>query len=83
MFLYYVPESRYAPSTGPGKWIARDGAGAGDDGKVPYGAYIAMKTAQGYVVPWLASQTDMISDDWKYAMLWSIQCMQKLLWRTT
>ena len=61
MFLYYVPEGRYAPSTGPGKWIAS----AGDDGKVPYGAYIAMKTAQGYVVPWLASQTDMLSDDWE------------------
>ena len=32
--------------------------------KVPYGAYIAMKTAQGNVVPWLASQTDMLADDW-------------------
>ena len=59
MFLYFVPEGRYAPCTGPGKWIA------GDDGKVPYGAYIAMKTAQGNVVPWLASQTDMLSDDWE------------------
>ena len=28
------------------------------------GAYIAMKTAQGNVVPWLASQTDMLADDW-------------------
>ncbi len=26
--------------------------------------YIYMKTAQGDVVPWLASQTDMLSDDW-------------------
>lgn len=59
MFLYYVPEGRYAPCTGPGKLIV------GDDGKVPYGAYIAMKTAQGNVVPWLASQTDMLSDDWE------------------
>jgi len=31
---------------------------------VPYGAYLAMKTAQGNVVPWLASQTDIIADDW-------------------
>jgi len=23
-----------------------------------------MKTAQGYIVPWLASQADMLSDDW-------------------
>lgn len=31
---------------------------------VPYGAYVAMKTAQGNVVPWLASQTDILADDW-------------------
>ena len=29
-----------------------------------YRAYIAMKTAQGNVVPWLASQTDMLAEDW-------------------
>ena len=26
--------------------------------------YIYMKTVQGNLVPWLASQTDMLSDDW-------------------
>jgi len=26
--------------------------------------YIFMKTAQGDLVPWLASQTDMLSADW-------------------
>lgn len=26
--------------------------------------YVAMKTAQETFVPWLASQTDMLSDDW-------------------
>lgn len=26
--------------------------------------YIYMKTAQGDLVPWLASQTDMLSEDW-------------------
>jgi hypothetical protein len=31
---------------------------------VPYGAYIAMKTAQENVVPWLPSQTDVLADDW-------------------
>lgn len=29
-----------------------------------YGAYIAMKTAQNNVVPWLASQTDVLATDW-------------------
>ena len=27
--------------------------------------FIAMKTADDKVVPWLASQTDMLSDDWE------------------
>lgn len=26
--------------------------------------YIYMKTAQGDLVPWLASQTDVLSEDW-------------------
>ena len=58
MFLYYVPANRYTALTDAAKEIA------GEDGKVEYGAYIAMKTAQGNVVPWLASQTDVLSDDW-------------------
>ena len=57
MFLYYVPAAAYPPSTE----IANKAFGGED---VPYGAYLAMKTAQGNVVPWLASQTDMLSDDW-------------------
>ena len=57
MFLYYVPENAYPPSTN----VARDAFGGEN---VPYGAYIAIKTAQGNVVPWLASQTDMLSEDW-------------------
>lgn len=57
MFLYYVPAAAYPPSTEVAKK-----AFCGEN--VPYGAYIAMKTAQGNVVPWLASQTDMLADDW-------------------
>lgn len=26
--------------------------------------YVYMKTAQGDLVPWLCSQTDMLADDW-------------------
>lgn len=58
MFLYYVPAASYPPSTD----IAKQ-AFSGQD--VPYGAYIAMKTAQGNVVPWLASQTDVLAEDWE------------------
>lgn len=61
MYLYYVPENRYAPTTPAGDEIA-----AGErDGLVPYGAYVAMKTAQNNVVPWLASQTDLLAFDWE------------------
>lgn len=31
---------------------------------VGYHAHIDMKTAQGYFVPWLASQADMLAHDW-------------------
>ena len=57
MFLYHVPAATYPPATD----VAKKAFGGED---VPYGAYIAMKTAQGNVVPWLASQTDMLADDW-------------------
>lgn len=56
MFLYYVPANSYSAQTE----AARSCFGE----KVPYGAYIAMKTAQDNVVPWLASQTDLLADDW-------------------
>lgn len=56
MFLYYVPANEYAVTTE----IARSYFGD----TVPYGAYIALKTMQGNVVPWLVSQTDMLTDDW-------------------
>lgn len=32
--------------------------------EVTYRPHIDMKDAEGKVVPWIASQTDMISDDW-------------------
>jgi hypothetical protein len=58
MFLYYVPEGQYPARTK----AARDAFG--EDGLVPYRPYIAMKTAQGDVVPWVASQSDILADDW-------------------
>lgn len=57
MFLYYVPANAYPPSTK----VAKEAFGGEN---VPYGAYIAMKTVQGNVIPWLASHTDMLSEDW-------------------
>ena len=56
MFLYYVPANSYKAQTEAAKKHFGE--------MVPYGAYIAMKTAQDNVVPWLASQTDVLADDW-------------------
>lgn len=30
-----------------------------------FGPYLMMKTADGTFVPWLASQTDLLADDWE------------------
>lgn len=60
MFLYYVPANKY-PASGNTLGTMK---GVFPDDMVPYGAYIAMKTAQDNVVPWLASQTDVLAADW-------------------
>ena len=61
MFLYYVPANKYPASRNEhGTMI-----GVFEDDMIPYGAYIAMKTAQNNVVPWLASQTDVLAEDWE------------------
>jgi hypothetical protein len=57
MFLYYVPANSYPAITE----IAKEQF---PDGLVPYDAYLAMKTVQNTVVPWLASQTDILASDW-------------------
>ena len=58
-YVYYVPAGHYAPCTEAGKELV------GADGKVSYRPYLALKTVQGDVVPWLASQSDLLSDDWR------------------
>lgn len=58
MFLYYVPANSYPAQTD----IAKKHWGA--DAKVPYRAYIAMKTVDDDVQVWTASQTDILSNDW-------------------
>lgn len=58
MFLYYVPANSYPAQTGVAK------AYFGEDAKVPYRAYIAMKTVDEDVVVWTASQTDVLAEDW-------------------
>lgn len=56
MFLYYVPSNRYAAQTDAARSVFGD--------TVPYRAYIAMKTVNDEVVPWVASQSDILENDW-------------------
>lgn len=58
MFVYAVPEAAYPAQTGVAK------AHFGSEAKVPYGAYAAIKGADGVVNPWTPSQQDMFADDW-------------------
>lgn len=46
---------------GPGQWVARQNPDENSKMTLPY---IYIKTAQGDLVPWLASQTDMLANDW-------------------
>lgn len=59
MFLFLVPGSTFAVSEG------RPMAAHFEVGRmVDYHAHIDMWTAQGYAVPWLASQADLLDEDW-------------------
>lgn len=61
MFVYLVGAGRYPPSTPTGELLAKQQI----DGKVPYLPYLALKSVNGEVVPWLASQTDVLANDWE------------------
>lgn len=58
MFLFLVPGSEFKVSRPPLLGIYPEGT------EIKYHAHVDMKTAQGDVVPWLCSQTDMLADDW-------------------
>jgi hypothetical protein len=58
MFLFLVPGSTFKVSRPPLLGIYPEGT------TINYHAHIDMRTAQGTVVPWLASQTDVLAEDW-------------------
>ena len=58
MFLFLVAGSTFTVNRAPLLGIYPEGT------QINYHAHIDMKTADGYVVPWLCSQTDMLADDW-------------------
>ena len=58
MFLYLVPGSTFKVNRHPLLGIYPEGT------TINYLPHIDMKTADGSCVPWLASQADILADDW-------------------
>ena len=63
MFVFMVPGSTFTVNRPPLLGIYPEGT------QVNYHAHIDMKTADGQIVPWLCSQTDMLAEDWQTAVL--------------
>ena len=54
---------------GKGMWLRMRGSDAATEQMgEPYQAFIEMKTAQGTLVPWLCSQSDLLATDWEMAI---------------
>lgn len=58
MFIYLVDGSRFAVNRAPLLGIYPEGT------VIDYRPHIDMRTADGSCVPWVASQTDILADDW-------------------
>ena len=59
MWLFLVAGSTFKVNRAPLNQFYPDGT------EINYCPHIDMKTADDKVVPWLASQTDMLADDWQ------------------
>ena len=60
MFIYLVNGSNFAVNRKPLLGIYPEGT------LIKYRPHIDMKTADGSCVPWVASQTDLLADDWQW-----------------
>lgn len=58
MFVFLVPGSVFKVNRPPLLGIYPEGT------EINYHAHIDMKTADNKIVPWLASQTDILAEDW-------------------
>lgn len=59
MYLYLVGGSQFTVNRPPLNQLLAYGT------VVNYRSHIDMRTAQGDFVPWVASQTDLLADDWR------------------
>lgn len=62
MFIFLVPGSIFKVNGAPLLGIYPEGT------EIDYHAHIDIKTADDKVVPWLASQTDILAEDWDICM---------------
>lgn len=58
MFLFLVPGSTFKVNRAPLLGIYPEGT------EINYCPHIDMKTADDKIVPWLASQSDVLAEDW-------------------
>lgn len=58
MFVFLVNGSTFKVNRPPLLGIYEEGT------EINYHAHVDMKTADGQIVPWLCSQTDMLANDW-------------------
>lgn len=58
MFVFLVNSSNFTVNRAPLLGIYPNGT------NINYRAHIDMRTADGSIVPWVASQTDILADDW-------------------
>lgn len=61
MFVFLVQGSTFTVNRPPLLGIYEEGT------KINYCPHIDMRTANGDIVPWLASQTDVLAEDWMEA----------------
>lgn len=59
MFVFLVPGSVFNVNREPLLSILGEGT------EVNYHGHIDMRTADGMIVPWVASQSDLLSEDWE------------------
>lgn len=59
MFIFLVDGSTFKVSRPPLNEFYPEGT------EITYHAHVDMRTADGQIVPWLCSQTDMLADDWE------------------
>lgn len=59
MFIFLVPGSIFKVNRAPLLGIYPEGT------EINYHGHVDMKTANGQIVPWLCSQTDLLAEDWQ------------------